>query len=288
MNGSLILAFALATANMPHTEAPAPPDEAASPASPASDATLLIEVDPEVPRAGRIQRDLEAHGHTALASSGTSLSTGDHILVRITGKQYDYHIQVITSRHEVVLDEASSAHECSDTDLNDLVSAEVSRAARLLAEATNTRTVASQPSTTTGQEQSAEPPSPQRAPAPHISPSALGAIEPAEPPQPPPRDRGVRRTKLAGMATFIAGSVLVIVGTGFAVQGSTELLDPVPHFERDWRPLGFALGGAGLGAMAAGGTLMIIDEVRCRRRPDACAPGGRYARHRRVENGEKL
>lgn len=291
MNGALTWALALTLSSSP------PPTDASASAS-VPDDRLVIEVDSGVPRADSLRERLKVAGGASLATHGTKLSPEDQVLVHISGDQYAYAVRItLSSRGAVVYDNAVDC-ECSTTELNETVKAEIERATEQLAKAVDAPVADEQVGAAAEQEQE-HPPTPDGAslqrvpppPRPSVSPTTLGPIEPADPPKPAPRDRGARRTKIAGVATLIAGGALLFVGAAMMAEGTTALVDRVPHYERDWRPLGYGLGGAGITGIAVGGTLLIIDEIRCRRQPAACAANGRYARRRpahRIDAGGSL
>lgn len=249
---------------------------------------LAIEVDPTVPNASNVSRRLNSSGRSALTGVESSYEVGDRVLVNVTGEQYDYRIRVAAVRRDVALEELTDTCECNTSELTERVSVAITRVAARFSQ------IQDEASPTA----SVEPVTPPKATEP--TKPAESKAQPREPvllpakPQPstrvstPPEPLGrtlepavarhdARRMRVAGIATLIAGSTLLLAGAGMMAAGSTELVYRWPHYERDWRPLGFTLGGAGLAGIGVGGSLMIFEELRCRRRPDSCTPGRRYA-----------
>lgn len=269
MKRSSTLAFVLmATFPFPASASP-PPVPSPEATTPDSSDQLTIAVNPTVPRADNIRQALEASGRTLLTSTNRPLAGGDRIIVQVSGEQYDYRIQTLATRHELEVDEETMICKCSDTELNESVDAEISRAAKLLGD---TPVKAEGPSTPRKPEQGPVPklPSRQLVPTPENSPEPVGPIPHATAPEPMQQEHTARQTRIASVATLIAGSALLFAGAGMMGAGSSELLDDWPLYERNWRPLGFTLGGLGLAGMAVGGSLLIVDDIRCRRRPDSC------------------
>jgi len=283
MKQSSALAFILTLVISPRVVASASSAPASEASRPGSSANLTVEVDPAVPRANRIRQALEVSGQELLTSVQPYLANGARILVRVSGEQYDYHVQVSVIRQDIDVDERTMSCKCNDTELKESVDAEIIRAVALL---TDPPEATGEPSTAAVEEVRTQEPAPppkepplSRIPAPELSPSrSLGTVERAAL-DPVQRHHTARRTKIAGIATLIAGNALLFAGVGMVGEGVTELHKEWTHYKRDWRPLGFTIGGLGLAGVIVGGSLMVVDEVRCRKRPDSCTSGTRHAKH---------
>lgn len=279
MMNSSILALSLAMTQIsPTAKAASPSTLPAGEVASNPSAGLRIEVSSTVPRADALRKLMEASGNALLAGLNEPLAADEQVLVQVEGEQYDYRARVSAIRGGVVLyDGEPIACQCSNTELNERVDAEIGQAAECLAEISQTHDepVVTEPQEPVGATKPAFVATMQER-SDHASPS------PAVPewrPQQPVRQQ-TRRLKVAGVATLIAGSAVLLAGTGMLGIQSTELSknNHWPEYERDWRLPGFAIGGAGLAAMIAGGSLMIVDEIRCRRRPASCTSGNRHAR----------
>lgn len=268
-------------------------------ASPASEVTavqaadavtnLVVDVDASVPNANTVHRRVEASAREALARAKAPRTAEDRVLVHVTGEQYEYSVRVAAVRGDVTLEERTDSCECNTSELSERVSTEVTRVAARFTQMTD------EPSPAPSVEQVTPPTAME--PTKPVEPKAQlrePVLLPAEPQpstrvsaMPEPRGRtsepaivphDARRMRIAGIATLITGSALLLVGAGMMAAGSTELLNRWRHYERDWRPLGFTLGGVGFAGVGIGGSLMLFEEIRCRRRPDSCASNRRYAK----------
>lgn len=265
---------------------------AVSPASEAADSPTasaitnpVVTVDASVPNASTVHRRVEASAREALARLKAPLDAGERVLVHVTGEQYEYDIRISAVRSNATLEESTVGCECNTAELSERVSVEVTRVAARFSQPTEeaTTTVPVEPPHVEPTPQ-LEPPPP-KAPAhrprtPVVGPTKrppATVLEPTRTREPVNMAREPRRLRVAGVVTLIAGSTLLFTGAGMMAAGSTELLDRWRHYQRDWRPLGFTLGGVGVAGIGVGGSLVLFDELRCRRRPRSCTSGRHYA-----------
>lgn len=278
----------LAVFLLPFDAASAPPPPASTTA-PSSDALeeLVVDVDPSIPNAATVRRRVEASARSALAGASSPRMSGDRVFVHVTGEQYEYKARFIAVRSSSTIEDFTVPCECNTTELSELMSTEIPRVAARFSETKGLPEVPTQgepmPVDPTAE---TEPPAPTM-PAVQPHKPALGLpkdipatkLEPvARTPAPVVAVDESRRLRVAGVVSLVAGGALLFAGAGMMAAGSTELLDRWRHYERDWRPLGYAVGGVGLAGIGVGGSLMIFEEIRCRRRPDSCASNRRYAK----------
>lgn len=264
---------------------------------------LSIEIDPTVEQADGLERRLQASGLAVLASKASPLAADERILVHVAGDSWDYQVRVAVSRGDVTLHERTLPCKCTTTELTESIDAEIERATVLLAVEADEQSAPTEPSGVGGKVSVVPSGAVPKPPSLVMSPKTVARTNA----QPTPADRAgstanpfeiepatVRdkawQMRVASMATLLAGSAILVAGMGMLAADSTELIDRVPHYERDWRPLGFALGGVGIAGVSVGGSLLVVSEVRCRRRPDTCPTSRRStmaAMSHRTKNGAK-
>lgn len=305
----ILLAMALSPASVVASPPSASPTEA-----PAQG--LSIEVEPTVEQADRLEQRLAASGRKVLESKASPLAVDERILVHVVGELSDYQVRVVVTRGDVTLDDQTLDCGCTTTELAERIDAEIERATGLLAVEADEDGASKAPSGG-GSEVSVvpsgikpKPPLLSVAPSEATSKPPLLVMSPKTlartNAQPTPgaatgsssrksmetatvRDKAWEK-RVASVATLLVGSAFLVAGIGMLGAGSTELVDRVPHYERNWRPLGFALGGVGIAGVSVGGSLLLVSEVRCRRRPDTCPTSRRStmaAVTHRTKNGAK-
>lgn len=207
---------------------------------------LSVEVDPSTLDADALRVRVLDEGSKALARRAEPLEPEDEIHVRVDGQTFDYRIGVELRRRGVALAEqpAPSSCRCSSSELLQAVMTAIDDGARRLQEAARAE-----------------------APAPVSSAAGDVSSEPPPPMEPKVRERPERPDRF-----WVAGVVLSSIGAATSVAGTTmALVDSQPvkaveHVERDWRSPGYALLGVGAAMLVGGVAMIVVDELRCRRR----------------------
>jgi hypothetical protein len=218
------------------------------------DSALVVEVDPATLDADPLRARVLDEGTKTLARRPEALGPEDEIRVRVEGQTFDYRI-IVELRHRgraLAEQPEPSTCQCSSSELLSAVAAAIDDGAHRLQEAAAAET---QNSTSTAADR--------------------GPTEQAAPAQPTVRVRPERSDRL-----WVAGVVLTSIGAATSVAGTTmALVGPQPveshgFIQRDWRPPGYALIGVGAAMLVGGVTMLVVDELRCRRRGRCRSQGG--------------
>lgn len=278
---SMLSILALSWVLLPVSAEASPPVSTTEVAVPDSSG-LMIEIGPAVEQGDSLQRRLKAAGLAVLANETSPLAADERIHFLVTGALWDYKVKVSVLRGDVTLEEKPLVCECTTTELTERIEAEIQSAAALLAVGADSGSDAT-PETVTDAKPSVVSLDPTPKPSMlRVSPQTMARTNAHPAPKDAVRSAANRRgspepardkewqMRFAGLGTLLAGSSFLIASVGLLAADSTELIDHIPHYERNWRPLGFVLGGVGIAGVSVGGSLLLVSEVRCRRRPDMC------------------
>jgi hypothetical protein len=167
------------------------------------------------------------------------------IRVEVTGVDFEYQITTDVERHGKYLRDARTVPcNCSKTDLLKTALREV---------------VASLAELEAASDEAA---------------SDVGTDDPGEGPDPRPTERVPKMTAMggAGIGVAVLGAAGVATGIAFVLRGEEyDRDDGIRRLGRDFRTPGYAALGAGAALLVAGVTLVVLDQVRLRRKQERMA-----------------
>jgi hypothetical protein len=280
-----LVMMALSSANPPSVVDD--PAEDPTPSAAVAPVELTVDIDGMVPKSEYLRRRVGSIGRGKLVDVRLPEATEGHVRVLVTGEQYAYQFQVVTTRDGAEIDARATDCPCTNTELFEALDAALTRAATRLSDTESSPPAlfpTEAPVPTESPDEPVPPPAQRKSPALLIAPSPvigapthLGTIEPADRPVTPPQEPRARPMQVAAVATLIAGSAALLVGAGMLATGTrSDLWNR--SIERDWGIPGLVLGSAGLVGVSVGGSLLIIDEARCRKRPERCPPAKKRTR----------
>jgi hypothetical protein len=211
--------------------------------------SLVVEVDPSNLDPDNLRQWVQDRGAQVLAARAGVLGPEDEIRVHVAGQTFDYRVTVEIRRRGQELSQRPEplVCGCNSAELLERLESKIGEAADLLLAAARAEQ-AVEVEVVDGDDEVQEAPTR---------------------PTPADRRRRLGRLGIAGVVVAGIGGAAAITGVAMAATGTRSVTTP-DYFDRDYRPAGYGFLGVGVTVLAGGLTMVVVDVVRCRRRPDAC------------------